>query len=221
MEKIKPLGFILLKYLSARNSYGSCIVRLMEWYVVIACLLAVWFYSSWTVWAFYTNWFQISNVFIGGMVYLSPLTQAMVYTWVQGNVDNMVTFYFVKMKACYLPFLMILVSLLLEGTPGALVTCSGYIAGHMYLFCDTLWPLVNGGRKLISTPRFLHRWIPANQSGYSSRPYGTAFRPRQNEPSAGASSAMSSAFSSSRFQGKGRRLGDWKVYIYSKREWYG
>lgn len=152
------------------------------------------------------------NVFTGGLVYLSPLTQAIVYTWVQDNVDTLVTFYFLKMKACYLPFLMILMSLLLEGTPGALITGSGYVAGHMYLFCDYVYPLVHGGSRLMSTPRLLKQWIPGRPPGAANgSSFGQAFPPRDRQaqtPTQGSSTGASFGRFSRKFQGKGHRLGD-------------
>lgn len=138
------------------------------------------------------------------------------------------TFYFLKLKASYLPLLMLLLDLILAGQFSMLCSGTGYVAGHMYLFFDTLYPAYFGGgarSKLLSTPRILKLIFP-QQTGPNSNvqrtAYGTAFHARDGGDASSSSSAGGGAaagstatasgfgrfsFSGS-FKGKGRRLGD-------------
>jgi hypothetical protein len=144
-------------------------------------------------------------VFLGGMIYLPALVMSLAYTWAQDNVNTPVTFYFLSLRSVYLPVLMLLLSLLLEGTPGALQMGAGYVSAHCYLFIDTIWPSVGGGRYL-RTPTVLRRWLPGRPAGAPP-----SFGPSSNGGPTGQTSSASlsgpASGISTRFQGRGRRLG--------------
>ena len=146
---------------------------------------------------------------------MKPLIIALTYTWAQDNADDVVTFYFLKLKASYLPLLMLLLDLILAGQRSMLISGTGYVAGHMYLFFDYLYPSVIGGRRILSTPRFLKSLFSSGSAndGVQRTAFGTAFRPatRDADTSSASSTATTSGFGrfsfSGPFQGKGRRLG--------------
>lgn len=178
---------------------------------------------------------KICNTILDNVIYSRALVIALTYTWAQDNGDTIVTFYFLKMKATYLPLLMLFLDLILGGQFSMLTSGTGYVAGHLYLFLDDLYPRVSGSPPLIKTPRLLHSLFPlpgqANGgagAGMRQTPFGTAYNPafrrdaegkpsgaRADSPAAaaaGASSGASTGFGGfsfrSPFQGKGRRLGD-------------
>lgn len=156
---------------------------------------------------------------------MRPFVLALVYTWCQDNSDDMVSFFFLRLQAFYLPLLMLGMDLLLAGQQGFICSLTGYLAAHMYLFFDYLYP-ASGGPRLIATPAlFKAVFRPAGRAGAGvSTGYGTVFNSRGREgqssgtsaSSASSSSASGSASgfgrfalsSSDTFRGKGRRLGD-------------
>jgi hypothetical protein len=138
-------------------------------------------------------------------MYLSPLILALTYTWAQENIGQQVTFYFFRVKAQFLPMLMLGVSLLMGGFQGFLQDGSGYLAAYLFFYFDTIYPRTRGTR-ILTTPQFLKNLVPSAppQRG-STGGVHTTFRPRDQQQTS-SSSGFSSSFSS-RFQGKGHRLG--------------
>lgn len=109
---------------------------------------------------------------------------------------------------------MLLLDLIISGQISMLISGTGYVAGHMYLFFDELYPEVVGGNtKVISTPRYLKSLFPSPaESNVQNTGFGTAFKPTKHNSKNSDTPASTSGFSrfgfSSPFQGKGRRLGD-------------
>ncbi|KAF5097152.1 hypothetical protein D0Z00_002490 [Geotrichum galactomycetum] len=163
-------------------------------------------------------------------MYLKPLIVALAYTWSQDHADTVVSFYFLRIKASYVPVLLLLVDLIMFGQLSMLVSGTGYVAGHLYLFLDVLYPKAFGGSRLISTPQFLTRLFLSRASSTKANGAFTAYRPTAKtgnttgtasssgkSSSVGSGSASSTgsstgfgrfSLSSGPFQGKGRRLGE-------------
>lgn len=135
---------------------------------------------------------------------------ALTYTWAQDNADDIVQFYFLKLKAKYLPLLMLALDLLLSGQGSMLTSGTGYVAGHLYLFLDVLYPSVSGHAKLISTPGFIKWLFPAPRGGVPRTTFGTVYQSaaREDAPASASASGFGRFSFSGPFQGKGRRLGD-------------
>lgn len=141
-------------------------------------------------------------------MYLSPFILALTYTWAQENVGQPVTFYFFRVKAQFLPMLMLGVSLLMGGLQGFLQDGSGYLAAYLFFYFDTVYPRTRG-RRILATPQFLRNLVPTAPPQRGSSSGGgvhTTFRPRDQQQQTASSSGFSSSFSG-RFQGKGHRLG--------------
>lgn len=159
---------------------------------------------------------------------MKPLIVALVYTWSQDHADTVVSFYFLKIKACYLPFLLLLLNLIVGGQRSMLISCTGYLAGHLYLFLDTLYPKAFGGPSLIWMPQFFKRLFPSKPFVTKAGGAYTAYKPANppktgnttsSENNSGSSNTSASStgsstgfgrfsLSSGPFQGKGRRLGN-------------
>lgn len=154
-------------------------------------------------------------------MYMKPLIVALVYTWSQDHADTLVNFYFLQIKASYVPLLLLLIDLIMIGQHSMLISGTGYVAGHLYLFLDVLYPKVFGGAGLISTPKFLTRLLPPSASSTKASGAYTAYKPLTKPgntsgtaSSSGQSTSVGSStgfgrfsLSSGSFQGKGKRLG--------------
>lgn len=115
----------------------------------------------------------------------------------------------------YLPYALLLLTLILEGQGAALIESSGLVAAHLHDFLTRLYPTFGNGRVLIPTPGFVRRWFETGRQGPTTRPYGTAFIPRTGNEQAGRGRGASRGFSSGiggisnlwGNRGAGRRLG--------------
>lgn len=85
-------------------------------------------------------------------MYMKPLIVALVYTWSQDHADTLVNFYFLQIKASYVPLLLLLVDLIMIGQHSMLISGTGYVAGHLYLFLDVLYPKAFGVLGLYQRP---------------------------------------------------------------------
>jgi len=104
------------------------------------------------------------------------------------------------MPAQYLPYAILLLTLILLSPTDALVQATGLVAAHLYDFLTGMYPKFGGpSRNLLPTPRFLDRIFGARL--VTERPYGTAFQPAQRVPGEPAWGLEWGRF------GKGHRLG--------------
>ena len=95
---------------------------------------------------------------------------------------------------------MIFITYIIVGSGPAIMEATGIPAAHLYDFLARLYPEFGGGRKWISTPRFVSSWFAGRDGGRSvQKGYGTAIRPVEQTPRASSSSWGS--------RGQGRRLG--------------
>lgn len=155
---------------------------------------------------------------------------ALTYTWAQDNANTQVMFYVLKVKAVYIPFIMLLMALIMGGQPGFLMAGTGYIAAHLYYFLDTLYPLAvkkSWNKNLMEPPSFYYTLFPTyglpggngnsgpnTGGGPQSTGFGTVIKPKggstgysSGSSSSGDGTAGSRFNFSSPFKGKGQRLG--------------
>lgn len=143
------------------------------------------------------------------------LVLALAYTYSQDNPNRKITYFIVTFRIKWLPYVMLLMTFIMQSPESALHQGSGLVAAHLYDFLTRIWPTFGGGSNVIWTPQFVQDWFVAAGLGRSSttRPYGTAFSTRAPAASAsgGSSRGVTSGFSSLTSgwggRGAGRRLG--------------
>ncbi|PNS18613.1 hypothetical protein CAC42_5152 [Sphaceloma murrayae] len=155
----------------------------------------------------------LAGYVLSSFVLLSPLTLALAYLYSIDTPEARISFFIVTVRAKYLPYCMLLMTLLMAGPGPALNDVTGLVAAHLYDFLTRLWPQYGGGRNMITAPQVVKRWFTKTGVRSTYRSYGTAFEPRgatQPEASSGSGlSSWASGFSSGSWGGRGpgRRLG--------------
>ncbi|KAF3925623.1 Derlin-2 [Orbilia brochopaga] len=166
------------------------------------------------------------NTFVTGGTHFAPVMGvALSYSWGQRNRGRPLKFFFVQIKAQWLPFCIIGIATL--QSPGmALILLTGLVSAHAYEFLTVIWPKFGGGSNLLPTPSWL-KWSfeggPGTQGGSVAghRGFGTAIDPRsQSAPAPRQSQGMfsggsratgastgHSAAAAWRNRGTGHRLG--------------
>lgn len=137
------------------------------------------------------------------------LILGLAYTYAQDNRGKKVTFYVITFNVIFLPWAILLLTLVMRGPQAAMAQGTGLVAAHLYDFLTRLWPTFGGGRNYISTPNFVRLWFGGNGRNIKAQSYGTAYRPATAEaPSRGTSSGLG-IFSGGSWlgRGQGRRLG--------------
>ncbi|ODM23568.1 hypothetical protein SI65_01157 [Aspergillus cristatus] len=166
---------------------------------------------------FFTYLFFVATVilltagcYLEGGIFTSALTLAFVYTYAQHNKGIKTRFYFFEIPVEFLPWAMLMITMVRLGWPAALLESMGIVAAHMYEFLTRIYPAFGGGKNYITTPGFIRRFfIKSSHEGY--RAYGTAYRPTGQTPASPASEVRRGWTSSSQNswggRGPGRRLG--------------
>ncbi|KAJ5693356.1 hypothetical protein N7462_002779 [Penicillium macrosclerotiorum] len=150
-----------------------------------------------------------AGLFLNSAVHLHALTTGLCWTYAQDNRGTKVSFFMFSIPVIYLPWAMLVITMVRNGFFGAVIEFTGIIGAHLYDFHTRIYPAFGGGRNYISTPQFVRRFFSKHtpRSGY--RGYGTAFH--QPDQSASASQAQSSGTDASDRNwgnwGSGRRLG--------------
>ncbi|KAK6349676.1 hypothetical protein TWF696_005955 [Orbilia brochopaga] len=137
----------------------------------------------------------LNTFLLGGMVFGPVMAVALSYSWGQRNRGKPLKFFFVQIKAQWLPFCIIAIAAL-QAPSSSLVLMTGIISAHAYEFLTVLWPKFGGGTNLLPTPNWL-KWSfeggPGTRSASAGgqRNYGTAFDSRaQNAPAPRQSQGM-------------------------------
>src|SRR4051812_1253257 len=81
-----------------------------------------------------------AGVYLQGMVFLSPLTLALAYTFAQENPRRMTGFYILTFEARFLPWVLLFITFILSGPSAAMSQFTGLLAAHMYEFLTRIWP---------------------------------------------------------------------------------
>ncbi|EWC45068.1 hypothetical protein DRE_06207 [Drechslerella stenobrocha 248] len=169
----------------------------------------------------------LNSFLLGGMYFAPVMAISLAYSWGQRNRGQSMGFFFVQIKAQWLPFAIAAVAAI-QAPAAAFILMSGIVSAHAYEFLTVLWPRFGGGTNLLQTPSWL-KWSfeggPGTRGGGTGgvRAYGTGFDPRsQGAPAprqsqgmfggtstgrATGSSAGQSAASAWRNRGSGHRLG--------------
>jgi Derlin-2/3 len=144
------------------------------------------------------------NIFItGGYLFTSALVLALAYTACQDDRGMRSTFLVFQIPAPWIPYAMILMTLLMDGPGAAKIQGTGLIAAHLHDFLTRLWPTFGGGRNLVPTPNIIKRLFHVD--GPLRRTYGTAFAPASSASASGSSAGVLPE--SWRSRGSGHRLG--------------
>jgi Derlin-2/3 len=117
----------------------------------------------------------------GGERFASVLALAFIYTSSQDDRGQKTTFFVVTIPIQWLPYAILLVTLVSGGPTAAMIQATGLIAAHLHDFLTRLWPIFGGGRNLLPTPAFVKRM-------FTTRPvikkvYGEAHFPAQRASS--------------------------------------
>jgi Derlin-2/3 len=127
-----------------------------------------------------------------------------------------VSFFVVTIPVQWLPYAILLMTLVMSGLEAALSQSSGLLSAHLYDFLTRLWPTFGGGRNYIQTPATIKRLFGGDTQRATVRTYGTAFRPPARDQQAaqntshgtstgfGGASGVSGIWSN---RGSGHRLG--------------
>jgi Derlin-2/3 len=142
----------------------------------------------------------------GGAVFTSALVLAFAYTSTQDDRGQKATFFIVTIPAQWVPYAMLLMTLMTQGGGAAKVQATGLVAAHLHDFLTRIWPTFGGGRNLILTPGFIRRMFQTTEATTTNRTYGTSFTPAQRAP-APASGSGGVLPESWRSRGSGHRLG--------------
>jgi Derlin-2/3 len=149
------------------------------------------------------------NIFVtGGVFFIDALILAFVYTATQDERGQNATFIIITIPAQWMPYAMVLVTLILNGMPAAKNQATGLVAAHLYDFLTRLWPTFGGGRNLLPTPGFVRRMWQTDEVTVAQRGYGTAITPAERTPARASGSSTSGVLPESwRNRGSGHRLG--------------
>ena len=134
-----------------------------------------------------------------GVLLLQPLVLALAYTFSQDNPDTNITIFVITFAAKYLPYALLLMTLVMAGPGAAKLQVTGLFAAHLYDFLTRIWPTFGGGSNWLQTPLFVKRWFTPEGTRVQERGYGTAVHARQDVP-------PNRNWSNQR--GPGRRLGE-------------
>jgi Derlin-2/3 len=141
------------------------------------------------------------------MVFTSALVLAFAYTATQDERGQKATFIVITIPAQFIPYAMLLMTLIMEGPNSAKIQATGLVAAHLHDFLTRLWPTFGGGRNLVPTPAFVTRMWQTTQASVTHKDYGTAFAPAQRAAAASGSSTGGVLPESWRSRGSGHRLG--------------
>lgn len=142
------------------------------------------------------------------MIFTSALVLALAYTSTQDDRGMKATFIIIQIPAQWIPYAMLLMTLIMAGAEAAKIQATGLIAAHLHDFLTRLYPEFGGGTNLIPTPAFIRRMWQSTEPSVVSRAYGTAFR-RVDRTDATASGSSSGGVlpESWKSRGSGHRLG--------------
>ncbi|KAF3318009.1 hypothetical protein TWF173_008749 [Orbilia oligospora] len=169
----------------------------------------------------------LNSFFLGGAIFAQVMGIAFAYSWGQRNRGRSISFFFVTIKAQWLPYAIAGITAI-QSPPSAFILASGIVSAHAYEFLTVLWPRFGGGSNLLPTPSFL-KWSfeggPGTRTGGVGgvRAYGAGFDARARDAgpaparaqgmfggdggSATGSNPRQAAGASWRNRGAGHRLG--------------
>lgn len=138
----------------------------------------------------------------GGMVFTSALVLAFAYTSSQDDRGQQATFFIITIPAQWIPYAMLLMTLVTAGPQATMIQATGIVAAHLHDFLTRLWPMFGGGKNVLQTPAMFKRWfyVPERNTAY-----GTARSARGETSTQGSSSGVLPE--SWRNRGSGHRLG--------------
>lgn len=146
---------------------------------------------------------------VGGVKFLHALSLAYAYTYAQDNPTRQVSFFVITFDSKYLPYAMLLLTMILEGGHAAMVQACGLVAAHLYDFLTRIWPTFGGGTNYIRTPQIVRGWFAPKTGEGRQRSYGTAYEGRREGNTTGQATGRSTGVAGVWDRsGPGRRLGE-------------
>jgi Derlin-2/3 len=116
------------------------------------------------------------NVFVtSGHVLASALALAFVTTSTRDSWDQPMTLFIIKMPSQYLPYALLLLTLICASPKAAMIQGTGLLAAYTYDLLTGLYPKSGIKRNWISTPAWMKRIF--GTQAVVERPYGTVFAP--------------------------------------------
>jgi Derlin-2/3 len=141
----------------------------------------------------------------GGFIFTAALVLAFAYTSTQDDRGQKATFIVITIPAQWIPYAMLLLTLVMDSPKAALVQATGLVAAHLHDFLTRLWPMFGGGRNLLPTPEFVKRLYFRRERVTT---YGTAIRNTAPASSSGSSVSAGGVLPESwKSRGSGHRLG--------------
>jgi Derlin-2/3 len=141
------------------------------------------------------------------MVFTSALVLAFAYTSTQDDRGMKAQFFIVTIPAQWIPYAMLLMTLIMAGPATAKIQVTGLLAAHLHDFLTRLWPDFGGGRNWVPTPAFIRRMWETRVATVEHKEYGTAFRSAASNGATGSGSSGGVLPESWRNRGSGHRLG--------------
>lgn len=155
-----------------------------------------------------------AGVVLNAYTFLPALSLAYAYTFAQDNPTRQVSFFIVNFDAKYLPFALLFMTFIIDGSESALAQLTGLVAAHLFDFLTRIWPTFGGGKNYIFTPHIVKRWFGAMAGSVQNRGYGSVVQGRgraAGAPGSGADAASAGRSTGVSNQwgnvGPGRRLG--------------
>lgn len=125
---------------------------------------------------------MINHFIVGGVLFLQALNVAFAYYWTAKEpAATNVNFFVVSFSARYLPYVMLVIQAITNGSSAFYVGISGLIAAHLYVFLTHVYPRYGRGANFLATPSWIHGFFEGPQraqgpSGVSSTSSATTGR---------------------------------------------
>lgn len=110
-----------------------------------------------------------------GHALASALALSFITTSIRDSWDQPITLIILQMPAQYLPYAILLLTLIVHSPQAALIQATGLVAAHIYDLLTGLYPNFGIKRNLITTPLWVKRMF--GTQNVVERPYGTAAMP--------------------------------------------
>ncbi|OXB71091.1 UNVERIFIED_CONTAM: hypothetical protein H355_016809 [Colinus virginianus] len=112
-------------------------------------------FHRWQVWRVVTCFLFFGNFSLPFFWNVGSIINVMTYVWGRRNPHTRLSVFFVSVQAPYLPFVLLLVSVLVGWNLADHLI--GILVGHIYYFFEDIYPLLptGKGRRVFRTPRLL------------------------------------------------------------------
>ncbi|TVY71328.1 Derlin-1.2 [Lachnellula suecica] len=113
---------------------------------------------------------------VSGQVFASAIAVSFITTWTREAWGQPIILVFVRIPAQYLPYGLLLSTLILWSPEAAMIEATGLVAAHLYDLLTGLYPASGIKRNFITTPGWVNKMFGTQH--VVERPYGTVWMPR-------------------------------------------